>query len=224
MILKQPNAVLFDLDGTLIDTAPDLVWAVNQILTQYHYPNCTYTELRPAAAHGSAVLIEQGFKVSDQHPDFEQWRADFLALYAQNSFNRSQLFAGITEFLQFLAEKQIPWGIVTNKPAWLTDPLIAQIDFLYAPQIVVSGDTCQQAKPHPEPLLFACQKMQLDPKQALYIGDAQRDIVAGKAAGMKTLAASYGYIEPTDHPEKWGADWIVNESNALLSWFKTQFF
>jgi len=210
------QAVFFDLDGTLLDSALDLVWGVNQILIKYQRPPCPYEQLRTAAAHGSAILIESGFNETPDHPDFEKWRLDFLDLYKKNLFNRSKLFTGIPPLLDFLAEKKVSWGIVTNKPAWLTDPLIKQIPFAYPPAVVVSGDTCKNPKPHPESLLFACQQISVNAQNCLYIGDAQRDIEAGKAAGMKTILARYGYIEETAHPEQWGANLIIKESTEFV--------
>ena len=212
------TAVLFDLDGTLIDTAPDLINALNKTLKNNQYPKANQTHLRPAAAHGSAVLIEEGFNESPSHPQFENWRQEFLTYYSQNLYQKSQLFEGIPQVLDYLQKHKLPWGVVTNKPKQFTEPLMKLVHFNYPPKVIVSGDTCKNAKPHPDPLYYACKKIQQQPECTLYIGDAQRDIEAGKNAKMKTLAASYGYLRNNEKAEDWQADAIIHQPLDIIQW------
>ncbi len=217
---KKITAVLFDLDGTLVDTAPDLIWALHQTLKNNHYPIINSKSLRPAAAHGCAVLIEAGFNESPKHPNFEQWKNEFLSHYQQNLYNKSQLFSGIEQVLSYLNKNKIKWGVVTNKPSWLTDPLMALIPFKYPPKVVVSGDTCKHPKPHPEPLFYACKKINQKPENTLYIGDAQRDIEAGNNANMLTLAANYGYLNINEKAADWNPTAIIEQPLDIIDWLR----
>lgn len=213
------HAVLFDLDGTLADTALDLGGALNDLLRSKGLPEKNIADSREHAAHGSAALLAFGAGIMQEHPDFTDWQQQYLAAYENRFAQDTVLFDGINDLLRDLAANGIAWGIVTNKHARFTDKLVPQLGFAAPPAVVVSGDTCSQAKPHPEPLLYACRAIGIAPEQAVYVGDAERDIQAGKNAGMKTILAAWGYIGRHDTPHTWGADDAaadVAELSAIL--------
>lgn len=203
------KGVLFDLDGTFADTAPDLAAALNQVLSEEGKAPLTFENIRPVVSHGGAALIRLGFNISDQDTEFKRIKKRFLSIYLANISVLTTVFDGIDELLDVLENKDIAWGIVTNKPSWLTDPLMEQLGFTTRAAAIVSGDTTNESKPHPEPLFHACREMNCRPEECLYVGDAERDIIAGNRAGMLTLAALFGYIEPNDRPENWGADAMI---------------
>jgi len=204
------KAVLFDLDGTFADTAPDLAAALNQLLSEEGKAPLALEQIRPAVSHGGVALLKLGFNFDEQHPDFNKLKLRLLDIYLKNISNLTTVFNGIDELLELFNKKNILWGIVTNKPAWLTDPLMQQMGYSTKAAAIVSGDTTAKSKPHPEPLFHACRKMHCQPSDCLYIGDAERDIIAGNAAGMTTLTALFGYIEAQDTPQNWGADAMIN--------------
>ena len=212
------RTVLFDLDGTLADTAPDLAYALNQLLAKSGRPPLPYEVLRPLASHGAKGLIQRGFGVTPQDAGYAALRQHFLDLYAANLTRATRLFPGIPELLDTLGARGIHWGIVTNKPAFLTDPLVQQLGLWDSAACVVSGDTTANSKPHPEPMLYACRKAGSLPAQCLYVGDAARDIEAGRVAGMQTLVALFGYISQDDNPQSWGANGMINEPREVLQW------
>ncbi|CAJ0793497.1 N-acetylmuramic acid 6-phosphate phosphatase [Ralstonia condita] len=219
MVRKFPNplgAVLFDLDGTLADTAPDLAAAANKVRTDRGLEPLAYEALRPVASHGARGLIGVAFGVGPQDAEFESLRLAFLANYAAEICVRTRLFPGMTHVLAELGRAGIPWGIVTNKSARLTMPLVAQLAFPVAPACVVAGDTTPHAKPHPAPLLHAAQSIGIDARQIVYVGDDLRDIEAGRAAGMPTIAASYGYCGNGPAPEAWQADALIAGAAELV--------
>jgi len=219
------QTVLFDLDGTFADTAPDLAHALNQTLTAHQRPTLELEKIRPVVSHGGKALIELGFGLLDTHPEFEPLRQQLLAFYLQDIALHTQLFDGIEALLTKLHQLDINWGIVTNKPGWLTEPLMTSLmashELTQRACSIVSGDTLEQRKPHPAPLLHAAKQCGVEPQSCLYIGDAERDIVAGKAAGMKTMVANYGYIEMTDNPDNWNADVYVDHPNEIFNWIKS---
>lgn len=210
------KAVLFDLDGTLADTAPDLANSLNQLLIENNLPTLAHEKIRPVVSHGGIALIRLGFNTKPDHPEFEKLRSRLLDIYQHNICRQTTLFPGLDKLLINLEQQNIPWGIVTNKPDWLSEPLIAQLKLTHRIASLVCGNTLSERKPHPAPLLHASKEMKISPQQCIYIGDAARDIEAGKRAGMKTVAAAYGYIEDHDPPENWHADFIVFDSNELL--------
>lgn len=212
------SAVLFDLDGTLVDTAPDLAFALNTLLQQQGLEPLPYQDIRPVASHGSLGLLGLGFGISDEHQDYNSLRQRFLQLYQDNIARKTALFDGMEDVISFLENSQIPWGIVTNKPAFLTDPLVELLGLKNRAACVVSGDTTAYSKPHPAPMLHACNLIKQPPEQCLYIGDAERDIAAGKNANMQTMAVRYGYLGSQDKPEQWQADTIVDKPSDILQW------
>ncbi|MDQ2044975.1 HAD-IA family hydrolase [Pseudoalteromonas sp. 20-92] len=204
--LIEYDAFLFDLDGTLLDTADDLGAALNAVLISNKIEPVSSDIYRPAASNGAGALLEAGFKALwDKQPQSELIK-QLVDEYAANIANHTRCFSGVESLLIALDQKKIKWGIMTNKSGFLTDPLVAAIPALKNASIVISGDTLAEAKPSPLPLLHCAKLMQVQPKRCLYIGDAQRDIQAGKAAGMHTATALWGYIPSEDEALSWKAN------------------
>ena len=215
--IKPPvKAVLFDLDGTLADTAPDLAYALNGVLVEQGREPLPLEVVRPAASHGGIALIRRGF--GDDHPEEEALRLRLLDIYQANIARETRLFPGMAEVLATLEARGLPWGVVTNKPGWLTEPLLAALGLGERAACIVSGDTCERKKPHPQPILHACQLAGANARECLYVGDAARDIEAGRRAGARTLAALFGYIGEEDRPEDWGADALISQPGEILAW------
>jgi len=214
MHLPSPRALLFDLDGTLADTAPDLAGALNRMRSKRGLAPTPYELLRPVASAGARGLVGAAFGLQPGDEGYEELRIEFLDNYAEALAVESSLFEGIPVLLQTLAEHGLSWGIVTNKAARFTDPLVPRIGLNDA-GCVVSGDTTAHAKPHPEPLLEAARRLSLQPHQCWYVGDDLRDIQAGRAAGMPTIAAAWGYCGNAE-PVTWEADAIAATPAHLI--------
>lgn len=213
------RAVLFDLDGTLLDTAPDLVRVLNQVLVEQGREPLPYPTARAQVSHGSSGLIRLGFP--DLSGDaLEQLRLRLLDLYSERLAVGTQLFDGCRDVLDTLAARGMGWGIVTNKPGYLTEPLLKQLGLLQEAGSVVSGDTLPERKPHPAPLLLAATQMKLEPAHCLYVGDAERDVQAAKAAGMPVLVARYGYLGPEDDPYAWQPDALIDRPQQIIDWLE----
>jgi phosphoglycolate phosphatase len=210
------KGVFFDLDGTLADTAPDLVAAANQLLIARNLPPKQYEVLRPCASAGARGLIGGAFGINTDHPDFIPLRDEFFANYEKALLVNSVLFEGVDHLLNQLDNAKLPWGIVTNKSERFTHPLTELMGLRQRAVSTISGDTTPHSKPHPEPILHAARVANIDPSKSVYVGDDIRDIVAGKAAGMKTIAAAYGYCGCEEPPEAWGADYLVRHPKELL--------
>ena len=211
------RAVLFDLDGTLLDTAPDLVRVLNLLRVEQGREPLPYPTARAQVSHGSTGLIRLGFP--DAAADlFERLRRRLLELYSQHLTEGTGLFDGCREVLDALALRRVGWGIVTNKPGFLTDPLLAKLGLADEAGCVVSGDTLPQRKPHPAPLLLAATQLSLPPAACLYVGDAERDVQAARAAGMPVLVARYGYLGPDDNPGLWAPDALIDRPPQILDW------
>ena len=210
------KGVFFDLDGTLADTAPDLVAAANQLLITRNLAPKQYEVLRPCASAGARGLIGGAFGIDPEHPDFIPLRDEFFANYEKALLVNSVLFEGVEHLLDQLDGAKLPWGIVTNKSERFTNPLTDLMGLRQRAASTVSGDTTPYSKPHPEPILHAARIANVDPASSVYVGDDIRDIVAGKAAGMKTIAAAYGYCGCEEPPEAWGADYLVYHPKELL--------
>jgi phosphoglycolate phosphatase len=210
-----PGAVLFDLDGTLLDTAPDMIAALNALRRAEGLTDLPYEQLRGHVSHGAIRLIERGFQL-EPGPRFEELRLRFLDLYSQDLAVDTRLFGGLDEVLNALEALQVPWGVVTNKPGWLTEPLMAAVGLAARAGCIVCGDTLPERKPSPAPLLHAAAQLQTTPATCVYVGDAERDVQAGRAAGMRTLVAGFGYIGPDEDPRTWQADAIVARPDDLL--------
>jgi len=214
------RVVLFDLDGTLVDTAPDLGYALNELRRRRGLAPLADEAIRPQASHGSQGLLRLGFGITPADPDFPALRQDFLDLYDRNLAELSVLFPGMAEVLGAMEAQGIRWGVVTNKPERFTRPLLRHLGLLERAACVVSGDTCANSKPHPEPLLHACELAGARPGQCLYVGDAERDVAAARAAGMPTVIARYGYLGEEDRPEEWGAAGFIDAPDGLLDWIR----
>ncbi len=212
------RTILFDLDGTLLDTAPDLAAALNTVLEENQLPPLPFESIRPVVSHGGIALIKLGFKLQQDDPRFDALRQRLLTVYRENISRRTTLFPGMEALLQAIEQRGLNWGVVTNKPGWLTDPLMKDLQLYDRAVCVISGDTLQQRKPHPAPLLHACQLANSLPEQCLYVGDAQRDIEAGINAGMYTMVALFGYFTEQDQPHDWGASHLIEEPRELLAW------
>lgn len=212
------GAVLFDLDGTLLDTAPDLAAALNRMRDKRGLPPLTLAQCRPQASHGTRGLLSIGFDVIPGHAGFEALRDEFLGLYEDTLTANSPLFDGMAEVLASLEARRIPWGVVTNKPTRYTEPLLDHHGLLKRAACVVSGDTCARPKPHPEPILHACEVAGITINDCVYVGDAERDMQAARAAGMSGLVALYGYLDANDRPHEWGARGYLCTPADLLDW------
>lgn len=209
------QAIFFDLDGTLVDTAPDMVAALQELQRTYDVEPVTYSLGRSHVSNGAMGLLTLAFPNEDLEPDCALM-CEFIDLYKEQVCDKSKLFAGLEPLLAQLDAAAIPWGVVTNKPAHLTDPIMAMLGLAERSVCTVSGDTLPYRKPDPAPLLHACQMADLSPDECVYVGDASRDIEAGVNAGMATIAAAYGYIVNTDDPRDWGADEIVGDPAELV--------
>lgn len=214
------RAVLFDLDGTLVDTAPDLGYALNQLRQRQGLAPLADEAIRPQASHGARGLLHLGFGITPEDADFQALRQEFLAIYEANLVRFSRLFPGMAEVLADMEAAGIRWGVVTNKPERYTVPLLRSLNLLERAACVVSGDTCAQPKPHPAPMLHACHLAGAAAAECLYVGDAERDVEAASAAGMPTLIARYGYLGAEDRPEEWGAAGFIDAPTDLLAWLK----
>lgn len=210
------QGVFFDLDGTLADTAPDLVAATNKLLIARNLAPKSYELLRPYASAGARGLLEGAFGINTEHPDFISLRDEFYVNYEKALLVDSKLFDDMHHLLDEMDQARIPWGIVTNKSKRFTDPLLELMGLHKRSVSTVSGDTTPYSKPHPEPILHAARIANVDPTKSLYVGDDIRDVIAGKAAGMQTVAAAYGYCGCKEPPEAWGADYIIAHPLELL--------
>lgn len=212
------RCVLFDLDGTFADTAPDLGNALNRTLEKHGQRPMPLAEIRPHVSHGGAALIRLGFGEQLDESVAETYRQDLLDFYLQDICRDTCLFPGIEQLVDDLEQQNIRWGIVTNKPAFLTDPLMLKLGYQHRAACIVSGDTTSQRKPHPESILLACKLAQRQPAESLYVGDAQRDIEAGNRAGTLTLTALFGYIGQHERPLEWNADGAIEHPSEILNW------
>jgi phosphoglycolate phosphatase len=211
------RALLLDLDGTLLDTAPDMGGALNRLRVEAGREPLPLASIRPVVSHGAMRLVGLGFPEATG-AEFERLRLRFLDLYSQCLSEGTRLYPGMEPVLDELERLGLPWGIVTNKPGWLTDPLLAALGLHERAACVVSGDTLAERKPHPLPLLHAAAIVGVAPGHCIYVGDAERDIQAGRAAGMTTVVAAYGYISADDDPAGWQPTGIVAEPFELLDW------
>jgi len=212
------GAVLFDLDGTLADTALDLGFALNQQRQRHGLPPLPHASIRPQASHGARGLLKIGFDVTPEAPNFAALRTEYLELYSQHICDHTVLFPGTAELLQALETRGLRWGVVTNKPARFTLPLLRALNLEQRAACIISGDSTANAKPHPEPLLTAAAQMHIAPAACLYVGDAERDVEAAVAAGMRALIANYGYLDESDRPETWGAHGRIDAPLEVLNY------
>jgi 2-phosphoglycolate phosphatase len=209
------RGVLLDLDGTLADTAPDLVAVLSELLKRHERPRMPFAIARNEVSNGALGLIKLSFGHGLSVAALEELRLEFLEIYQRNVANKTIIFRSLLDILQDISREGRAWGIVTNKPAAMTDPLLQALGVADLPACVISGDRLAERKPHPAPLLLAADEIGIDAGACVYVGDAPRDIEAGIAAGMKTIAVTYGYIRPHQDPYSWGADVVVRRPREL---------
>ena len=210
------QAVLFDLDGTLIDSAPDLGAAADKMRTDRGLPSFPLGRYRHMAGSGARGMLGIAFGMHPDHADFAAMKEEFFVNYEQCMTQRTFAFDGVAALIQSLVDCKLPWGVVTNKSARFSEPLTRAMPLFASAAVVISGDTTPHAKPHPEPLFEAARRLNVDPKRCIYVGDDHRDIVAGLAAGMGTVAATYGYLGAAADTSHWGAHATISAPNALL--------
>jgi 2-phosphoglycolate phosphatase len=217
-MLIKPDAILFDLDGTLLDTAKDLGNALNHILIELGRPTVDYVVYRNIASDGAKGMLELGFGQDLKSLDFASLRQQFLDYYENNICVDTEYFVGIESLLLALNKNNVPWGIVTNKPEFLTLQLVTSFPLLQNCAVIISGDTLSERKPHPLPLLHAQEKLTMTSPNTWYVGDAERDIQAANAANMISVIAQYGYITDMQQTTKWNADLSIDDPRDLLAY------
>jgi len=210
------DAVLFDLDGTLIDSAPDLGAAADQMRTVRGLPPLPLERYRPMAGAGARGMIGVAFGLTPEDPGYNDLREEFMANYERCMTQRTYAFSGVTELIDALLQRELAWGVVTNKIERFALPLTSAMPLFASARVIVAGDTTPHPKPHPAPLFEAARRLDLDPQRCLYVGDDERDVVAGLAAGMGTVAASYGYLGQKSDVASWGAHALINSPAELL--------
>jgi len=215
-VFSKPRAVLFDLDGTLIDSAPDLGAAADKMRTDRGMISLDYALYRPMAGSGARGMLQVAFGMTDTHAEYATYKTEFLDNYQQAMTVKTTVFDGVYDMLLELQKQGVQWGVVTNKHQRFTIPLSQQMDLFKTAGAVVSGDSTPHAKPHPAPLLEGARQLGLQANECWYVGDDERDIVAGKAAGMVTVAANYGYLGEEADVLAWGADFVIHAPTELL--------
>ena len=213
------QAVLFDLDGTLIDSAPDLGAAADKMRTDRGLPSLPLTRYRPMAGSGARGMLGIAFDMTPDHADYEAMKEEFFVNYERRMTEQTFAFDGVAALIQSLVNRNMPWGVVTNKSARFTEPLTRAMPLFASAGTVISGDTTAHAKPHPEPLFEAARRLNVSPQRCVYVGDDHRDIVAGLAAGMGTVAATYGYLGSVDTAH-WGAHASIASPAEFILYIK----
>ena len=211
------KAVLMDLDGTFADTAPDLVGALNAMLLRHSLPRVPYAIARNEVSNGSLALLKLGFGEIFKDNQIEPLQQEFLKTYKNDIATKSSIFKGLDSFVDNISSLGMRWGIVTNKPKAMTNPLLKALNISNEPACVISGDRLPQRKPHPAPVLLGAEELGTPSANCVYVGDAPRDIEAGRAAGMPTIATSDGYIRGSDNPETWGASIVIKKPTELIN-------
>jgi len=211
------HAVLFDLDGTLLDTAGDLARALNRLRAEHALPALGYERIRSYVSHGSSALVRLAFPNAPE-AEFFTLRERLLELYAAALCVHTCPFPGMLELLARLEREGTRWGIVTNKPGALAEPLLEALGLKSRAGVIVSGDTLPERKPHPLPLLHAAERLEVEPRACVYVGDAERDVLAARAAGMRAVVACFGYLGTADDPRSWPADGWVHTPLEIYDW------
>lgn len=210
--------MLFDLDGTLADTAPDMVRTVNLMRARRGLAEVSLEVVRPHVSKGARGMICSAFRITPEHTEFPAMREEFLEIYGENLCIDTRLFPGMPELLDTLEANDIAWGVVTNKFERFARPILDELGLGARVAVVVGGDTCPRAKPFPDPLLFAASAMGVAPTRTMYVGDDERDVQAARAAGMPVIVAGYGYLGDGTPPSQWKADGIVNRVAEIERW------
>ena len=210
------RAVLFDLDGTLIDSAPDMAAAADKMRLDRGMPSLPQELYRPMVGTGARGMIGVAFGLTPEHPDFPVLKQEFFSNYQRCLTQNTYAFEGVESLIGHLRQRQLMWGVVTNKAERFSGPLTRAMPLFASAAVLISGDTTAHTKPHPEPLLEAARRLGLAPAHCLYVGDDERDIVAGRAAGMGTVAATYGYLGICADTAQWGAHAVIKSPMALL--------
>ncbi|WP_051275291.1 phosphoglycolate phosphatase [Aestuariibacter salexigens] len=218
-LAKVPDAVFFDLDGTLLDTAPDLIAALDHVLASEGLPRSNHQQARAFASHGAMGLLTFGFAEHLDRYDAEALRQRFLEYYSGHIAQHTRLFTGVENALKTLRECAVPWGIITNKPIGLTEKLLPHYEILSESVATLGGDSLAQRKPHPAPLIHAAKQIGVDPTRCWYVGDAERDMQAANRAGMVSIVAHWGYIGPNDDVHTWHADAIISAPEQLTGYW-----
>ncbi|WP_144393581.1 HAD family hydrolase [Pleionea sediminis] len=218
--MLQPDAILFDLDGTFADTAQDLAFALNEVLNSQGKERLAFELIRPVVSKGAPGLLKLGFNLNPGDREYDILRDRLLTIYERNLCRKTVLFKGIEDTIEYLEKNGLPWGIVTNKPEFLTTPLIKQLSLEERASVVISGDTFSEKKPHPMPLLEACRIINIEPQNVWYVGDDERDVIAANAAKMTSVAALWGYFSKKENPENWKATLCFSDATALLNYLK----
>ena len=216
----RPRCVLFDLDGTLVDTAPDLAFAANAVRAEAGLGPLPIAQYRPVASAGARGLLKVGLNLDVEHPDYAARRERFLKHYRENLARESQLFSGMEPQLRAFEARAIRWGVVTNKPQWLTEPLMQQLQLSARAACVIGQQDGLPVKPAPDPLLRACEQLQIAPADGVYVGDDRRDVLAARAAGMPVVAAGWGYLGDGESVEDWHADAILRTTAELAQLYE----
>lgn len=217
-MLATQSAVFFDLDGTLLDTAPEFVHCMNQLLNEYTLPTININTLRVSVSKGASGMLACAFGEKLKDFSIDVLKKQFLDLYQASIGSQTHFFDGIPSLLETLEKAKIPWGIVTNKSAQFTLPLIQQFPLLTTARCVISGDTLQVSKPHPDPLVLAAKQVGVVPHACWYVGDARTDVEASHAAGMKSIIVNYGYVPPEEDLRIWEADYYINHPIQMLDY------
>lgn len=215
---RDVRAVLFDLDGTLVDSAPDLAGAANQMRSARGLSDLPYAQLRPMVGTGARGMLGVALGVTPAAPDYETLKHEFLDLYESRMLQETRVFESVLSLLDSLRQRSLPWAIVTNKAERFALPLTEALGLQRGAVAVIGGDTTPHAKPHPAPLLEAARRAGVAPEHCIYVGDDERDILAGRAAGMRTVAAAWGYLGQGAPIHEWGADLTIESPQALLHW------
>jgi N-acetyl-D-muramate 6-phosphate phosphatase len=213
------TAILFDLDGTLLDTAPEFTYCLNILLQQENRQTVTVNQLRSIVSFGANGMLQFGFGMTEKDPSYAKLKQQFLDLYMKNIGTQTEFFPGVSNLIQTIESKKIQWGIVTNKPKVFTFALLEKFKLLKLARCVVAGDTLPHQKPDPAPLLFACQTLKVLPQNCWYVGDAKTDAQASQSAGMPCAIASYGYIPQDENPKEWQAQQYLSIADDIAKLF-----
>ena len=211
------KAIFFDLDGTLLDTAPDFIAVLNQLLIEEHKPTLPGQIIRDTVSNGASALVRLGFGIDDSDANFNRLRERLLALYSQHLAVYTRPFEGINNILELAKQQHLSWGVVTNKPWLYTEPLLKQMPFVTPPDSIICPDHVTHKKPRPEPMLLACKQDGCKPDEAICLGDHQRDIESARNAGMLTIACAYGYIDAGDNIHNWQADHVITHPRDAVT-------